>query len=140
MFIVIFLLFFINICYYPLPFFRNKTSQFICLSLKAIAPIFLLLHIRFSYFFFIFVTILLFIEAIVTNKNADNGKKNKLLLYKFMLLLDFLVAFVYFLVERLKNQNYTSKIMGILTFIAFLIFIYLFLVEVFFSFKEKFCD
>ena len=140
MFIVIFLLFFINICYYPLPFFRHNKSQFICLSLKAIAPIFLLLHIRFSYFFFIFVTILLFIEAIVTTKNPDNGKKNKLLLYKFMLLLDFLVAFVYFLVERLKNQNYTSKIMGILTFIAFLIFIYLFLVEVFFSFKEKFCD
>lgn len=133
------LLYIFNQCQHPLPFFRNRYSQFFTFIERIIGPLFLTFSPKYQWIFYLYTFFFLVFEAISTNDNRDKGGINRLFFYKFGFLLPFGSSFLYFIIETTVNSQKVSKIVGIITLLLIIFFIFLFLMELLFSFQVTFC-
>lgn len=133
------LIFFIYLCKCPLPYFRNKYSLLLILLSRIVGPFFILANKNFHWIFYLLTFLIFLFEIIATNQNKDQGKTNRLLLYKFGFLLAYCSTLLYYIIETKLNQSKISKPFSIISLIAICFFLSLYILEVVLELKQDFC-
>jgi hypothetical protein len=131
--------FVINNWFYPFSFFRSKFAQFNIILLKIFIPIFILSPTDVHFLIFVYLTIFLSIDIILTNKNRNNSAINRLLLYKLYSLFIIILMAMYYGLEIGYNNETISHLMGIFTTLSLCGLINIFIIEICIQYKDNFC-
>lgn len=122
----------------PFPFFRGKSAQLNQLLGKIFTPIFILFNYDYQFVVFIFLMLFLMIDAVINNKNRNNSRMNRLLIFRLVGIAAVIGLMVAFIVEVANNSEESSKIAGIAAVILLALVLNCYGVEIVIEIKEYF--